>query len=187
MAERIREEALGFIQWARDPSAQTFWVCGKPGSGKSTLMKFLADDPRTLELLESASPATSQSKILSHFIWSAGQPMDATVKGLLCSLLHQVLVPEPEACEAVFEKHPSTRMKDFVSDWSDKELRDVFFDVLFHLSRPFCLFIDGLDEVSSSDEQFQVLEIIKDLRGVPSVKTCVSSRPEPILQQSLSQ
>lgn len=184
--QKIREAAAGFIEWARDPSSQLFWISGKPGSGKSTLMKFLAESPRTLELLDSASPAESRRVVLSHFIWSAGQPIEATVKGLLCSLLYQVL-SEQSACEAVLEKHPGTRTKDSVFDWSEDELQGVLFEVLSALGRPLCLFIDGLDEISSPAGQFQVLDMINGLRLVPAVKTCVSSRPEAVFQQCLSQ
>lgn len=66
--QQIREAAAGFIEWARDPSSQLFWISGKPGSGKSTLMKFLAESLRTLKLLDSASPAESRTVVLSHFI-----------------------------------------------------------------------------------------------------------------------
>lgn len=184
--QEICKAAAGFIEWARDPSSQLFWISGKPGSGKSTLMKFLAESPRTLELLDSASPAKSRTVVLSHFIWSAGQPIEATVKGLLCSLLYQVL-SEQSACEAVLEKHPGTRTKDSVFDWSEDELQGVLFEVLSALGRPLCLFIDGLDEISSPAGQFQVLDMINGLRLVPAVKTCVSSRPEAVFQQCLSQ
>lgn len=184
--QEICKAAAGFIEWARDPSSQFFWISGKPGSGKSTLMKFVAESPRTLELLDSASPAKSRTVVLSHFIWSAGQPIEATVKGLLCSLLYQVL-SEQSACEAVLEKHPGTRTKDSVFDWSEDELQGVLFEVLSALGRPLCLFIDGLDEISSPAGQFQVLDMINGLRLVPAVKTCVSSRPEAVFQQCLSQ
>lgn len=149
-------------------------------------MKFLAENPRTLELLDSVPLPESRTLVLSHFVWSAGQPIEATVKGLFCSLLHQVL-SEPNACEAVLEKHPSTRSKDSVSDWSEEELQGVLFEVLSELDRPLCLFIDGLDEISSPAGQEQLLEFVNGLRRAQVIKTCVSSRPEPIFQQSLSQ
>lgn len=59
--------------------------------------------------------------------------------------------------------------------------------MLSALGRPLCLFIDGLDEISSPAGQFQVLDMINGLRLVPVVKTCVSSRPEAVFQQCLSQ
>lgn len=59
--------------------------------------------------------------------------------------------------------------------------------MLSALGRPLCLFIDGLDEISSPASQFQVLDMINRLRLVPVVKTCISSRPEAVFQQCLSQ
>lgn len=43
-----------FVQWLRSDSGRDhlYWVAGKPGSGKSTLMRFLYDDRRTHEILQ---------------------------------------------------------------------------------------------------------------------------------------
>jgi DNA helicase HerA-like ATPase len=35
-----------------DSSTGIFWIFGKPGSGKSTLMKYLVEDQRTHDLLQ---------------------------------------------------------------------------------------------------------------------------------------
>lgn len=52
-----------FVSWLEcdDP---VYWVSGKPASGKSTLMKFIASNPRTRESLEKWQEAPM---ILSHF------------------------------------------------------------------------------------------------------------------------
>ncbi len=49
----------------------------------------------------------------------------------------------------------------------------------------YCLFVDGLDEIDSSDGgQFSLLELLQDLRDeIPGLKMCVSSRPQPILKE----
>jgi len=52
--------------------------------------------------------------------------------------------------------------------------------------RTYCLFIDGLDEIHPSDGQTTLLGILADLRTVPHLKVCVSSRPEPTLTKHLS-
>lgn len=51
-------------------------------------MKFLVNDPRTKSALDKWSPGTI---IAAVFIWNAGQPMQCNLKGVLCSLLHQIL------------------------------------------------------------------------------------------------
>ncbi|KAK4444594.1 hypothetical protein QBC34DRAFT_498199 [Podospora aff. communis PSN243] len=178
-----REAVASFHRWAQEPTSQLFWVCGKPGSGKSTLMKFLADDPRTNRLLDSSLPKDlgCRTAIVSHFLWIAsGHPMDAMIKGLLCSLVYQLL-SELDTVRPVLEQYPRTRTKDYDSDWSEKELRDVLQFLLSRSPRPVCFFIDGLDEVHESDGQPRLLDLLRELRSHLHVKMCVSSRPEPIL------
>ncbi|KAL0764930.1 hypothetical protein CaCOL14_012736 [Colletotrichum acutatum] len=43
-----------FIDWLRSGS-KLFWCSGKPGSGKSTLMRYIISDPRTRSALEKAA------------------------------------------------------------------------------------------------------------------------------------
>lgn len=48
-----------------------FWITGKPASGKSTLMKYIEESPRTDKLLQGwASPGTRLVKC-RHFFWRA--------------------------------------------------------------------------------------------------------------------
>jgi len=63
----------------------------------------------------------------------------------------------------------------------------VLFFLLQISIRPSCLFIDGLDEVDPSDGQLWLIDLLRDLQSIPRLKLCVSSRPEPLLQQYLKQ
>lgn len=88
-----KEGKLQFLQWLRFPN-DIFWVGGKAGSGKSTLMKFICGHHRTRALLEEW--AGQQSIIIaSHFFWSAGTSMQKSQEGLLRTLLFQILVHSP--------------------------------------------------------------------------------------------
>lgn len=51
--------------------------------------------------------------------------------------------------------------------------------------KAFCIFIDGLDQISTSDGQNKLLELVLEMRGSLNLKMYVSSRPEPILQKHL--
>lgn len=65
------DDIPGFIRSRTD---SIYWITGKPGSGKSTLMKFMVEDSRMQSLLNQISP-TRMSIIASHFIWAAGNPV----------------------------------------------------------------------------------------------------------------
>jgi hypothetical protein len=71
------------FQWAFDSrlsdwflsGSGTFWISGKPGSGKSTFMKFIAKHPRTRELLAGWAGSSDTLAVAAHFFWIAGTPI----------------------------------------------------------------------------------------------------------------
>lgn len=65
-----------------------FWISGKPGSGKSTLMKFVLSSPRTQSELRKRQQREVQ--IISHFFffWKPGSTLQQSIHGFLCSLLY---------------------------------------------------------------------------------------------------
>lgn len=84
----IDEKWCGFMSWLQSDKDKIFWIRGKPGSGKRTLMKFMIDNDNTERLLDSWRPGT---KILSHFFWKIGSQPQNSIKGLLCSLTYYIL------------------------------------------------------------------------------------------------
>ncbi|KAI9148377.1 Protein SERAC1 [Paramyrothecium foliicola] len=86
------DPSVGLTQWLRRGTG-IFWISGKPGSGKSTLMKFLLNDPRTAELLHKWKSKSSQI-IVNFFFHHRGTLMQKSFHGLLRSLLSQLLERE---------------------------------------------------------------------------------------------
>ena len=168
--------------WLRS-NDELYWVSGKAGAGKSTFMAFLSRDSRTRELLDSWSPG---ARILSHFLWSAGQPLQKSVKGTLCSLLYQILFMDEDLFGRIIQNFPAAMTKDAVTDWSEPELEDLLQQTLSAAPMGTFIIIDGLDEVLSSDGSMKLLGLISRLQKTPGVKICVSSRPEPAFDRSLS-
>ncbi|KAM7215819.1 hypothetical protein V8F06_008760 [Rhypophila decipiens] len=179
------EASSRFSAWLRDPAQQLFRITGKPGSGKSTFVKFLVDDPRTRDGLTSYECSARDVVILSHFIWGAGQAMERSVRGMLCSLIYQLIDENDPMGDKVLKNFPKTKAKDSCSDWSEKELRNVLGFLLGDSSKAFCFFIDGLDEISETDGQLKLMELIREMRAGSNMKMCISSRPEPILKKHL--
>ncbi|ETS76501.1 hypothetical protein PFICI_11888 [Pestalotiopsis fici W106-1] len=82
-------QSIGLSQWLREGEG-IFWINGKPGSGKSTFMKFLLDDDRTKEFLHYWRSMSGQI-IASFFFHHRGTHLQKSFEGLLGSLLSQLL------------------------------------------------------------------------------------------------
>ncbi|UNI23438.1 hypothetical protein JDV02_009255 [Purpureocillium takamizusanense] len=78
-----------FETWLSAQGNRPYWIRGKAGSGKSTLMKFLCENPQTRVILGDSQQAKI---VISDFLWAFGQPLQKNIKGILCSLLHQLLL-----------------------------------------------------------------------------------------------
>ncbi|KAI1850463.1 hypothetical protein JX265_013425 [Neoarthrinium moseri] len=172
-----------FVTWLGSNDT-TYWISGKPGSGKSTLMLFLLKDPRTQDLLDTRSPDTL---IIGHFLLSSGHPMQRNTKGILCSLLHQILQDDDRhkrlLLPSLAQRLPQVLSKDSPDDWTTQELKQGIRDVLKTADRATCIFIDGLDELAPSEIEDDLRSLLRTLGRIPCVKLCVSSRPERTFQE----
>jgi hypothetical protein len=77
------------VNWLK-AGDNTFWICGKAGSGKSSSMKFLGNHHKTLAALRKWA-GSCQLVIAEHFFYYAGSHMQKSHQGLLQSILSQVL------------------------------------------------------------------------------------------------
>lgn len=170
-----------FTQWLQS-GEPIYWISGKPGSGKSTFMRFLINDVRTLKLLKVHGDAC----IIASFIWTAGSHMQRSLRGLLCVLLHALVTETPSLmqCSGLDERMYS---KTCPKDWSSQELECTLHSLVQSRAEPVCIFIDGLDEIDPgiSDGQGNLLDVIKRLSTLNGIKLCLSSRPEIALKSEL--
>lgn len=127
-----------------------FWICGKAGSGKPTLVKYLADHPQTRQVLQGWASGYKLA-VASHYFWAAGTLMQKSLKGLLQSLLYDIFGASPDLIQQVCasrwratEPKRTTNLK----EWSVPELLGAIRDVAQRstLSTKYCFFIDGIDE-----------------------------------------
>lgn len=177
-----------FSSWLKSDDS-LYWIGGKAGAGKSTLMKFLHSNPQTKRLLD--REGSRDTLVVSHFFYFMGQPMQHNIKGLLCSLLYQVLQSDLDRAvlSNLIQTFPEVRGKKFDTDWSEKELRSVLFYTLKRVMAtwPICVFLDGLDEIVDDGGAHTLLDLIKELQscGPQTMKLCVSSRREEVFRKRL--
>ncbi|KAL9488601.1 hypothetical protein ACSS6W_000878 [Trichoderma asperelloides] len=168
-----------FVKWLQSDE-QTFWIQGKPGAGKSTLVKFLFQHENTKKALDKWN---HNSIIVSHFFWKPGNILQRNFRGLLCSLNHQLLSAEPSLIDQILSEFKSTKENDSIGDWELSHLVTIFKSILANCNRPIFFLIDGVDEAIEAEEILKFLASCVTLRNT---KWCISSRGEEVFQQAFS-
>ncbi|RSL84275.1 hypothetical protein CEP51_003997 [Fusarium floridanum] len=172
-----------FPSWLKQRDQEIYWVTGKPGSGKSTLMKYIIENPELQTHLQEYAGDLPYLQA-SFFFWNPGSEMETSREGLLQTLLHQCLQARPELIPVVAPRRWALYSllggETAAPEWTWKELKELF-DILcsFH-GRDFrlALFIDGLDEFQGSEESPDALiSLIRHTATNYGIKICVSSRP----------
>ncbi|KAM0490456.1 hypothetical protein ACHAP8_011559 [Fusarium lateritium] len=152
-----------------------FYIQGKPGSGKSTLVKFILEQDLTCELVQRWNPNVMA---LCHFFWKIGSEEQNSIKGLWCSLLYQRLQDQQQLILSILQHFCHLSQHSEYHDWAMKDLQTVWEYLLKTDKRPLCIFIDGLDEIRNEDGFSKLLESIDTISMSPEIKLCVSTRPE---------
>ncbi|MCJ1250573.1 hypothetical protein MMC30_007801 [Trapelia coarctata] len=173
-----QEDHTAFRVWLERGDG-IYWISGKAGCGKSTLMKYLCTHRLTKQALR-AWADRDNLVIASHFFWAAGNAMQKSQEGLLQSLLYEILrqCPEmiPKACSARWEEFRRSSSHDS-NPWTIKELSLAFAEIGKHcmISTKFCFFIDGLDEYRGDSPE--IIDALKAIVQSAKIKVCLSSRP----------
>ena len=184
------DSSSSFVDWVRSPSDSIYWVTGKPGSGKSTLMKFITDAPDTREHLQGWT-GSRDLLILSFYFWNSGTEKQMDQEGLFRRLLHQALSKHPGLASTVFRD----RLKSYMllgdtamwhQPWTRLELLRLVRLLVKTAATTMniALFIDGLDEFHGPP--LELIELISTLKG-PNTKICVSSRSWPVYEDAFAQ
>ena len=178
-----------FTQWLENEHG-TYWVNGKAGSGKSTLMIFVCQDSRTMESLRIWA-GKKHVFILKIFFWSGGEDLEKSVQGLLRSFLWQLLQTFPEAMSMFSQYYIQSESKNSIpgnvgpiAAWTERRLRRLLQGVVRQVlsSCNLCFFIDGLDEFKG--DQDELVDFFKDLVQDNDTKVCLSSRPYRAFDQA---
>ncbi|TVY72682.1 hypothetical protein Focb16_v011538 [Fusarium oxysporum f. sp. cubense] len=195
----IKNPHFKTLQWALDPPSDylqwddlktwlqsasgLYWVSGKAGSGKSTLMKYLHQHDQTHTLIRTWANG-SELIFASFFFYALGRPEQKSQSGLLRSLLYQILKHGPSVTESALphmwrEAHYSQQNSMNLEVPSVAEMIAALRDICsrLHADKKIFFLIDGIDEYEGKD--LDVARFINELESFPNVKILVSSRPHP--------
>jgi hypothetical protein len=152
------------------------WVKGKPGAGKSTIMK---------GLLRHAKVAYANDKVVSFFFNTRGTPLERSTEGIYRSLMHQMADNvslsstglDVETMEAYAEQ-----------GWPLELLKDLCREAVRHLTMRsgVTLFVDALDEGYVEDDVRAMVTFVEELTAVHcsskyNLHVCLASRHYPTI------
>ena len=171
-------EIVDFPKWLEGgDGSNVYWITGKPGSGKSTLMKHVDRDPRTSQHLRQWCPDKELLVRASFFFWNPGSNIQKSREGLLRSLIYQIVLDNPNVIPEAFKER--WELYDAHGGglrplrW--EELRRGFTRIISNARRRFFFLVDGLDEFDGDHKQLN--ELVLEAAKLKHVKMCVSSRP----------
>ncbi|KJR89829.1 uncharacterized protein SPSK_05936 [Sporothrix schenckii 1099-18] len=136
-----------FLRWLSTEEPM-FWLSGKAGSGKSTLMKFLITHPDLDAVLHTTIPG-KRILVAWHYLFERGKdPLQKSLEGLLRHLLYHLVSQNKLFAKPIFRQQKVTRTFNYQKKWSWKELNMALQAVLTEKPPEFevILLIDGLDE-----------------------------------------
>ncbi|KAK6542336.1 hypothetical protein TWF694_006295 [Orbilia ellipsospora] len=170
-----------FRKWKNGDNVRDYngvlWIKGKPGAGKSTLMK---------HALIYCRESFSGCNIAAYFFNARGSLLDKCTTGMLRSLLYQLLERDPQSCDRFMPLFLDKRKKHAGGwEWHPGELKSFFVELVSYCSSPVVLFVDALDECDEAEVRavvsfLETLALVSTKSGT-SLKICLSSRHYPAI------
>lgn len=179
-----------FPQWLENTdSSQQYWLSGKAGCGKSTLMAHVIRDDMAFNRTKGHLKkwhGTKSLHVLKFFLFRPGRERQAGLTSLLQSLLYQLVTSIPIMQEILMANFLPSGCGIRIPTWPVTKLKAMLVSALDAAEDCcFLIFIDGADEF----EDFQhargeiahatdLVDFFFDIQQPGNVKLCISSRPE---------
>jgi hypothetical protein len=177
-----------FAEWL-ESGVGIYWINGKAGSGKSTLMKYISAHESTLTLLKQWG-GSNQLFIGTFFFWYAGtSSLQRSQAGLFRSLLLCVLRHRRELVPVLFPnviRALQSGQQALPLKLTETELQYAFSGLVQTdlLSAKVCFIIDGLDEYDGDHDE--LAGVFAQVTQSKQIKIVLSSRPIPACHYAFS-
>ncbi|KAL7935799.1 hypothetical protein V8C35DRAFT_333614 [Trichoderma chlorosporum] len=140
-----------FPQWLRGSSNKIYWIIGKPGSGKSTIMNLISQHKSTMDDLFQP-PGLLCFLLVKYYAWLADGTLQNSLEGLKRSVIIQALEQCPELAPVLaprrwmFCQVPGSASR--LPTWDKWEIEESFEALLSSCGKTvkLILLIDAMDE-----------------------------------------
>lgn len=186
-----------FRKWLQQGDG-IYWITGKAGSGKSTLMKYIAQHNETRNALEVWANGRKLF-IASHYFFYAGTTMQKSYEGLIRSMLWGVLRQcsdaIPDVCASRWNADEDTSSMPWTLSELLQSLECLAASQLTIDGNKacFCFFIDGVDEYDGKErgyydrpDHMTVIARLQSMTKASHIKICAASRPWEIFNQAFA-
>lgn len=155
----------------------------KPGSGKSTLMRFIARDERTEHHLAGRDLISRPREVIRtrHFFHNRGTVLQKSFEGLLRSILFQILITAPKLSEYIRPVFQEMLARNSKSLWTSSNLRKCLHHILGQSKYDINLFVllDALDEFDGTPSHISdfLEDLLRSAGEHTRIQVLFSSRP----------
>lgn len=171
-----------YLNWMNEEALAShggfFWIKGKPGAGKSTMMKYL---------LLRAKETLHSTVILSFFFHAQGIILERSVMGMYRSLLHQLLCSKEISSDArkpFLDLAKGLKLENGSIAWTKRDVKNLLSLTIKSLQRHrILILIDAVDECNQAEVKdmtsfFQELGKSAVVSQV-NLRICLASRHYP--------
>lgn len=170
-----RESAAKLHRWFQDDSDKVFWITGKPGSGKSVLMKLIRDHDETNALLQEWAGEhrliTADLAPRHAFKKLDRRPSQGSITHRSATLRHRLRISQ----SCLLKKRWALQTSH--GPWSLRELKQMMSNLSKLAGAHSFFLVDGLDKCCPQHAHDQLMKLLSSLMQLPHCKYLVSSRP----------
>ena len=189
------DHQVEFEDWLEgENKSNIYWIQGKPGSGKSTVMKYAINHHLTRKLLSEYS--NDLWVVAGFFFHDRGTAVQKSAEGFLREVLYQIIHHQKQLFALIYpvfarileQKGQSNNSSQSLADgWTLKVLRDAL-ELIGRKSTievNICLFVDALDEhYGNHRELVLILRSMAQWTDNPAfrVRLALAGRPENVFK-----